>query len=163
MQTTFRFLLALACCVAFASSAEARSRLFFRADLSDAENVDEFVSPTMAEGLLVIHRSFRGKLRYSLDVSNLPNAFAAHIHCAPMGMDGPPGVTLFMMEPDAAITLNGTIAHGPIMAPDRPEFGENFCGWLDLDDVLAALRSGDTYVNVHTLQNFPGEIRGQIH
>ena len=48
----------------------------------------------------------------------------------------------------------------------------NGCGWIDLDDVVTALESGDTYVNVHTNDgvappdtgpgDFPGgEIRGQ--
>jgi hypothetical protein len=29
--------------------------------------------------------------------------------------------------------------------------------------VIDALDSGDTYVNVHTLQSLPGEIRGQVN
>ena len=33
---------------------------------------------------------------------------------------------------------------------------------MTLDDVLAAMRSGGTYVNVHTANNKPGELRGQI-
>jgi hypothetical protein len=31
-----------------------------------------------------------------------------------------------------------------------------------LDDLAAAMDSGDTYVNVHTAENPDGEIRGQI-
>ena len=56
------------------------------------------------------------------------------------------------------MTVTGTIAHGPIFAPDRG----NLCGWADLSDVVDALASGDTYVNIHTLQSPFGEIRGQI-
>jgi hypothetical protein len=33
---------------------------------------------------------------------------------------------------------------------------------MTLDDVLSAMRLGGTYVNVHTANNKPGEIRGQI-
>ena len=55
------------------------------------------------------------------------------------------------------------------MAPDAG----NGCGWADLDDVVAAMLSGDAYVNVHTNdgvvplnivpEGFPGgEIRGQV-
>jgi hypothetical protein len=55
-----------------------------------------------------------------------------------------------------------------VTAPDPG----NGCGWIDLDDVVTALESGDTYVNVHTNDgveppntgpgDFPGgEIRGQ--
>ena len=39
----------------------------------------------------------------------------------------------------------------------------NGCGWADLADLVAAMASGDTYVNVHTLANLPGEIRGQLN
>lgn len=52
-----------------------------------------------------------------------------------------------------------TLAKGAITAPDEG-IG---CGWETLADVLEAMRSGDTYVNVHTVDNPPGEVRGQIH
>jgi hypothetical protein len=161
VRSTFRFFLAGIGCLGLASPAAATG--FFSANLSDAENVPPFMSPTDARGRITI-RSFRS-LRYNLHVSNLLNAFAAHIHCGEVGEAGPIGVTLFQMSafqdpplPDSAITLNGTLAHGKIEAPDPG----NACGWIDLDDVVDALRSGDTYVNIHTLQSPPGEIRGQI-
>ena len=93
----------------------------FRAKLSDAETVPAFVSPTDARGIFVI-RKIHSKLRYTLDVSNLTDAVVSHIHCAPVGEVGPAGVTLFQTAPT---TLNGTIAHGPILAPDPG----NACGW----------------------------------
>jgi hypothetical protein len=33
---------------------------------------------------------------------------------------------------------------------------------MTMDDLLAALRSGGLYVNVHTANNKAGELRGQI-
>ena len=107
-------------------------------------------------------------LRFKLNVANLDNAFAAHIHCGGVGVNGPVGVTLFMGAP-AGGTVNGTLAQGTITAPDLG----NGCGWVDLAAVLAALQSGETYVNVHTNDgvappntgpgDFPGgEIRGQV-
>jgi hypothetical protein len=41
--------------------------------------------------------------------------------------------------------VNGTLAEGTITAADSG----NGCGWTDLASVLAAIESGDTYVNVH--------------
>ena len=154
MRNAYRFILMLTCSLALAAPAAAG---VFRATLSDAENVPPFMSPTQAEGGLKL-KSSRRKLQYELTVSNLQNAFAAHIHCAEAGVAGPVGVTLFQGTPGAAFTLNGTIAHGRILGPDRV----NGCGWVNLRDVISALKSGDTYVNIHTLQSFPGEIRGQI-
>jgi Cu/Zn superoxide dismutase len=106
-------------------------------------------------------------LRFKVNVANLDNAFAAHIHCGGVGVNGPVGVTLFLGAP-AGGTVNGTLAEGTITAPDPG----NACGWADLAAVLAALGSGATYVNVHTNDgvappntgpgDFPGgEIRGQ--
>src|SRR5215211_5549133 len=107
-------------------------------------------------------------LEFKLNVANIDNVFAAHIHCGAIGVNGPVGVTLFMGAP-AGGAVNGTLAEGTITAPDPG----NGCGWTDLAAVLAAIGSGATYVNVHTNDgvappntgpgDFPGgEIRGQI-
>jgi hypothetical protein len=77
-------------------------------------------------------------------------------------------VTLFVGAP-AGGRLDGVLAEGTITAPDPG----NACGWADVDAVVAALRSSDTYVNVHTNDGVPpantgpgdfpgGEIRGQV-
>jgi hypothetical protein len=107
-------------------------------------------------------------LEFKVNVANIDNVFAAHIHCGAVGVNGAVGVTLFMGAP-AGGAFNGTLAEGTITAPDAG----NGCGWTDLAAVLAALRSGATYANVHTNDgvappntgpgDFPGgEIRGQI-
>jgi CHRD domain len=107
-------------------------------------------------------------LAFKVNVANIDNVFAAHIHCGAVGVNGPVGVTLFMGSP-AGGAVNGTLAAGTITAPDAG----NACGWADLAAVLAAMGSGATYVNVHTNDgvappdtgpgDFPGgEIRGQV-
>ena len=86
--------------------------------------------------------------------------FASHIHCGAVGVNGPVGVTLFFTPPPNLGRVDGILAQGTITAPDPVANG---CGWADLAAVETALRSGDTYVNVHTLPGTPsGEIRGQI-
>jgi Cu/Zn superoxide dismutase len=80
-------------------------------------------------------------------------AFAAHIHCGGPQEAGPVGVTLFAGEMGTEGEVKGTFT-----APDPG----NGCGWEDLADVLEAMASGDTYVNVHTTDHPGGEIRGQI-
>lgn len=47
---------------------------------------------------------------------------------------------------------------GVITEPDPG----NLCGWVDLDDVLAAMENGGTYANIHTTANAGGKIRDQI-
>ena len=108
---------------------------------------------TLAQGQFIA-KIRRDNLSYKLIVANITNVVAAHIHCAPADQNGPVGVTLF----GGFATVNGILAQGPILAPDV----DNLCGWADIDDVIDAMDSGDTYVNVHTLQNLAGEIRGQV-
>ena len=107
-------------------------------------------------------------LAFKVNVANIQNTVAAHIHCGAVGVNGPVGVTLFAGSPGSGRT-DGTLAEGTITAPDPG----NACGWTDLAAVLAAVASGNTYVNVHTNDgvappntgpgDFPGgEIRGQI-
>ena len=126
----------------------------FHAHLNGAS----FVPPvdTLAQGQFIGRVRPDGTLFYKLNLANIENVVAAHIHCAPPGINGPVGVTLFGGAP---VSVNGTLAEGPILAPDV----NNGCGWLDLDDVIDALESGDTYINVHTLDSLAGEIRGQVN
>jgi hypothetical protein len=107
-------------------------------------------------------------LLFKVNVANIDNTFAAHIHCGAVGANGPVGVTLFTATLAGGVT-NGTLADGTITAPDL----DNGCGWADMAEVLAAMQTGETYVNVHTNDGVPppntgpgdfpgGEIRGQI-
>lgn len=96
-----------------------------------------------------------GELTFKLIVANIDNVVAAHIHCGAVGVAGPVGVTLFSGGPSSD---SGILAQGEITAPDPG----NGCGWADLQDVIDALQSGDTYVNVHTPAFPAGEIRGQL-
>lgn len=96
---------------------------------------------------------------FKVNVANIDNVFAAHVHCGPVGANGPVGATLFFTPPPNPGPVNGTLAQGTITAPDAG----NACGWADLAAMVAAMQSGGTYVNVHTLPGTPsGEIRGQI-
>jgi hypothetical protein len=123
----------------------------FQASLSGDAEVPPVA--TSGHGNAVITSSPAG-VRFTLVTIGLADIVAAHIHCAPAGVNGPVGVTLFA----GFETVNGLLEQGPINAPDAG----NGCGWADLDDVIDALESGDTYVNVHTLSNLGGEVRGQI-
>jgi hypothetical protein len=139
----------------------------FVATLSGDEEVP--VRDTQAVGVAKFKlRDGGAALTFKVNVANIDNTVAAHIHCGAVGVNGPVGVTLFT-GPPATGTLNGTLAEGTITAPDPG----NGCGWANLAAVLAAIESGTAYVNVHTNDgvappntgpgDFPGgEIRGQI-
>jgi hypothetical protein len=100
------------------------------------------------------------RLAFELRVSNNTNEiFAAHIHCAPPGENGPVGVTLFM---GSFSNEQGLLARGNVKTPDAG----NQCGWTDIDDIVAAMQNGNAYVNVHTTAESggvpSGEIRGDL-
>ena len=94
-------------------------------------------------------------LDYKLIVANLDNPVAAHIHIGPPGVNGPVVVLLFSGPPGTG-TANGVIAEGTVTAANLtgPLAGQPFSA------LVAALNSGNAYVNVHTTQFPAGEIRG---
>ncbi|MGH2606185.1 MAG: CHRD domain-containing protein [Anaerolineales bacterium] len=154
----------LAVSTAFAVPPDSKN---FVAPLSGREEVP--VRDTNARGNTIFQLNREGtELSYKLIVANIENVFAAHIHCGAAGVAGPVGVTLFT-GPVGGGRTDGILAQGVIVAPDPG----NACGWADLAAVVAALRTGQAYVNVHTNDglapvdtgpgDFPaGEIRGQI-
>jgi glucose/arabinose dehydrogenase len=127
----------------------------FRTHLSGAEEVPPVDTNAQGQANLRFNKDFT-ELNYKLIVANIDDVVAAHIHCAPAGVNGPVGVTLFSGGPTSP---NGILAQGTITAPDDG----NACNWTDLADVLAAIQNGYAYVNVHTIAHPPGEIRGQLH
>jgi hypothetical protein len=140
----------------------------FVAPLSGAQEVPPRDTPATGVAKFKL-RDDGTALLFKINIENIDNVVAAHIHCGAVGENGPVGVTLFMGSP-AGGAIDGTLAEGTITAADPG----NLCGWTDLASILAALDSGDTYVNVHTNDgvaptntgpgDFPGgEIRGQVH
>ena len=97
-------------------------------------------------------------LEYRLNVANLEAVTQAHIHLAPEGSNGPVVAFLFGFVPEGS-SESGSLAQGIITAADLigPLAG------LTIDDLVDEILNGNTYVNVHTQNNPPGEVRGQIH
>jgi len=126
---------------------------------------------TNAQGQAIFQLSEDGsELHYKLIVANINNAFVSHIHLGPAGSNGPPVAFLYGPVPVGGGRSDGVVAEGTITAA-------NLVGPLagaSLSDLVAQMRAGNTYVNVHTNDgvgdpntgpgDFPGgEIRGQIH
>ena len=78
------------------------------------------------------------------------NALAAHFHKAPVGADGP-----IVVDIVAADLFSGTAGIG--------NTDGIFVGGVTLSALDAAdVQSGLWYINIHTLPNLGGEIRGQV-
>ena len=126
---------------------------------------DEAGTSSRARGVALFHFDpVSDQLRYKLIVSNIQDIWMAHIHMAPQGSNGPIVVWLFPSmpppppNPSVPGRFSGTLAEGTITADDLvgPLLGTS------LSDLIAEIDNDQTYVNVHTLANPSGEIRGQI-
>lgn len=105
---------------------------------------------------LLVQSVDQSRLRVYVRVAQLEDAFAAHIHCAPPGSNGPVGLTLFSGGPVSI--EQGFLVLDSFSGPNPG----NACGWETLADIVNALESGNTYINVHTSDHPSGEIRGQV-
>lgn len=149
----------LGCLVAGGPSAEAQPRNF-QAHLVGGEEVPP--ADTRAQGQAIFQLAADGThIRFQLNIANIQNVTQAHIHLAPLGVNGPVVVWLYPAAPPAVLIPGRS--QGPLSAGVITE--ANLVGDLagqTLADLIEAMEAGNTYVNVHTSQFPPGEIRGQI-
>ena len=135
----------------------------FRAILSGANEVPAVTSSGFGMATLDVNfsRSVLG-IDFKLSVFNITEAFMAHIHCGPAGQNGPVVAWLAgtpASPPNAGYDLNGTWASAKLTASGIVQ--GTGCG-NTFTELLGAMASGQTYVNVHTRSRPDGEIRGQI-
>jgi CHRD domain-containing protein/lectin family protein len=139
----------------------------FNAELGGGQEVPP--RTTGATGQATFQVRDETQLDFTLNIVNVQNLVAVYIHCAPAGENGPIGATLYGPLTPGGGSIDTFSAQGTITAPDAG----NGCGWADLAAMVEAMRSGNTYVNVHSDDgvdpadtgpgDFPGgEIRGQI-
>ena len=142
----------------------------FVTPLSGAEEVPP--RATLARGLAKFQLNAAGtELSFILIAANIDNVIFAHIHApAATGFNANPVVFLLQDQGTGGGPHNGVLATGTIRAGDLIGV---FAGSTSLAPLIAAIESGQAYVNVHTNDgvaptntgpgDFPGgEIRGQI-
>ncbi|MGH7321046.1 MAG: CHRD domain-containing protein [Candidatus Rokuibacteriota bacterium] len=104
------------------------------------------------------------ELSFKLIVANIEDINQAHIHCGAAGVAGPVVAFLYGLNP--VVSPDGILSEGTVTAASvipRPDSVACPGGVANFAALLAKMQSGDAYVNVHTLANLAGEIRGQIH
>jgi hypothetical protein len=132
----------------------------FRTHPTGSEEVP--ANASLAQGQAMFQLSGDGAtLSYKLIVANIENVTQSHIHLAPAGSNGGIVVWLYPSAPPSRLIpgrSQGVLAEGEITSA-------NLVGALagqSLEALLGHLRAGNAYVNVHTSQFPPGEVRGQI-
>jgi hypothetical protein len=117
---------------------------------------------TRGQGQAIFQLSKDGQsLSYKLIVANIENVSMAHIHVGPPGVNGPVVVWLYPAAPPPQLIpgrFEGVLAEGTITEAD-------FVGELagePMSTLIDWLNTSNAYVNVHTSQHPPGEIRGNF-
>lgn len=167
MHRVFAFLLVVVLLVS-AVGVSAGSNRNFVAHLSGGGEVP--ANASLGQGQAFFQLSADGTtLSYRLNVANIDNVVASHIHVAPAGVNGPVVAFLFGPAAPGGGRFDGVLAEGTITAANLvgPLAGQPLSALLD------AMAAGNTYVNVHTNDGIApagtgpgdlpaGEIRGQI-
>ncbi len=131
-----------------------QARLDPRSEVPPA-NLDAAASPSGMANFTVSGTT----VAYKLSASGLSSApLMAHIHLGAPGAAGPVIVPLNIAAGASAGTAAGEGTFDASGVKGKKADGSA----MTLDDVLSAMRSGGTYVNLHTANNKPGEVRGQI-
>ena len=129
----------------------------FKAVLSGKE-VTPIAVDTKTMGSFDLAMGKDGKsLEYTLNIMDIENVTAAHIHAGKKGEDGPPVAGLFG-GPKKDGMFSGVLAKGTITDKDL----KGKLAGKTVADLVAMIKSGEAFVNVHTVAHPGGEVRGQV-
>jgi hypothetical protein len=138
-----------------------------RAQLSGYQEVPALSTPASGHFKMHIDRQ-DATITWELSYEGIASGVTqAHIHFGQRSVNG--GVSVFLCSnlgngpagtqpcPQTSATLSGTITASQVIGPT----GQGIAA-TEFVELLAAIRSGITYVNVHSATYPGGEIRGQI-
>ena len=149
--------------------------LRFRSDLSGAQEVPVPVVTRTTGRIRIDFDRGLTKADFRLRVNDGEKVTQAHIHCGRAGVNGPVVAFLFGFVP-GGVDVDGRLARGTLtnediierecavtmnsMMPMPPP--HNVVQVNNIASLAFAAREGLLYVNVHTVANPPGEVRGQL-
>lgn len=103
------------------------------------------------------------KIHFRISSKGLDRITQAHIHAAPRGANGDIILFLFPLTRPGGVNGEGWSVSGTLTATDLiPRPAANPAPINTFADAVKAIRSGNTYANIHTVVHPGGEIRGQI-
>ena len=110
-----------------------------------------------ATGLAEFTPPVNDSIKYRINITGISGATGAHIHSGQAGENGEVVADLLtsmkVNDVSYGMTVRGNLSDSSLKGPMEGK---------TLEDLVAAMDSGETYVNIHTAQNPDGEIRGQI-
>lgn len=128
----------------------------FTAMLSGDNEVPPVTTDTSGDATFTVTET---GIDYVVNVAGGTGITMAHIHMGAAGENGGVVFTLFVAEDTATgIDVDGELASGTIAAADLSGALEN----MALNDLITEMIADAAYVNVHSVANPSGEVRGQI-
>ena len=110
---------------------------------------------TTATGTATVTIVNENSLTFNVTVANLTNITMAHIHVGNASVAG--GILVHLTPATLPSgTFTGVLNSGTITTATMATAP------VTMASLLALMRNGDTYINVHTTANPGGEIRGQL-
>ena len=126
----------------------------FAANLTGLEEVPPVDTQATGHALLVPISPSNQTIQYFVNVTGIQGATQSQIHSGAQGKNGAIIVTLFKFDfPQNTVFEKGNITANNLEGPLQGK---------TIPDLIAAMKNGSTYVNVHTEQNPEGEVRGQL-
>ncbi|MGE5685388.1 MAG: CHRD domain-containing protein [Nitrososphaerota archaeon] len=111
-----------------------------------------------ATGLAEFTPPVNDTIKYRINITGISGATGAHIYSGQAGENGEVIADLLTEtsknnDVSYGMTIRGNLSDSGLKGPMEGK---------TLDDLVTAMDSGETYVNIHTAQQPDGEIRGQI-
>lgn len=131
----------------------------FKANLTGAQEVPPVMTETSGNAKFRVNTD-ESEIVVDLTVTDgddLLGVAGAHIHCAPAGSNGPVVAFLAGSQPvglDGDLRIRLTISNENII--------NSACG-ATIGELVQSFRAGMAYVNVHSVANPGGVVRGQIY
>jgi hypothetical protein len=129
----------------------------FKATLTGDQEVPPVTTETTGKAFLRLNKA-QTEIEIQLLVNDGVRITQSHIHCASAGVNGP--IVIFLaglhaagLDIDGKWVSNATIKDTSIV--------NTTCG-STVAAIAQQMRNGNTYVNVHSVANSGGEIRGQV-
>jgi F0F1-type ATP synthase membrane subunit c/vacuolar-type H+-ATPase subunit K len=132
----------------------------WKATMSGALETPPNTSTATGTALLETNESANGVVRFTVSLTGIQGVTAGHIHGGGPGSAGPVIVTLLLENPPLDVPANATQTIDGMF--NEADILPNTVGITTLKQLKDEMDAGNCYVNIHTVANPGGEIRGQI-
>ena len=139
-------------CIAVVLTSLASTTVFanheFATNMTGQQEVPPVDTQALGKTLLVQDLPLNQTIHYFVNVTGIEGVTQGHIHRAAEGENGPIVITLFNFEfPQSVVLENGTFEASNLEGPMQGK---------TIPDLIASMKNGSTYVNIHTEQNPEG-------